>query len=66
MKTLAKRKIENITLYEIYIYRGDKRITKYKNKEIQKNEQNIDEKSKRRIYQIHSSSYKQATRQANK
>ena len=45
------------------MYRGDKRITKYKNKEIKKKNE---EKLKRGIYQIHSSSYKQATRQANK
>ena len=48
------------------MYRGDKRITKYNNKEIQKNKQNIDEKLKGGIHQIHSSSYNQATRQANK
>ena len=40
-------------------------IKKLQNTEIKKyrKEQNIDEKLKRRIYQIHSSSYKQATRQ---
>ena len=57
--------IRNIK-YKIYVYRGDKRITKYRNKEIQKNKQNIDEKFKREIHQMHSSSFKQATRQANK
>ena len=54
-------------IYRIYVYRGDKRITKYRKKEIQKNKQNIDEKLKRGIHQIlYSSSYKHATRQANK
>ena len=53
-------------MYRIYVYRGDKRITKYRNKEIQKNEQTIDEKLKRGIHQIYSSPYKQATRQAKK
>ena len=40
MKVLEERKVENITLSEsnkknIHIYRGDKEITKYRNKEIQ-------------------------------
>ena len=69
MRKLRHQKRENRKhnfIRYIYIYIGDKRITKYKNKEIQKNKQNIDEKSKRKIYQIYSYSYKQATRQANK
>ena len=42
MKILEEGNSENITLSEInknniHIYRGDKEITKYKNKEIQKN-----------------------------
>ena len=36
LKTPEERKTENITLQEIYIHRGDKRIKKYRNKEIKK------------------------------
>ena len=58
--------IRNI-IYRICVYRGDKRFTKYRKKEIQKNKQTIDEKLKRGIHQmLYSSLYKQATRQANK
>ena len=63
IKTLGDRKTENILLSEIlYI----EEIKDLKNTEIKKSKQNIDEKLKREIHQIHSPSYKQATRQANK
>ena len=41
-------------------------IKELQNTGIKKNKENIDEKLKREIHQTHSSSYKQATRQANK
>ena len=64
MKIPKDRKTENITLSEISIYlqRGDYKI---KNNEIVYSK-DIEKKLKREIYQIFSSSYKQATRQAKK
>ena len=64
MKIPKDRKTENITLSEISIYlqRGDYKI---KNNEIMYSK-DIERKLKRGIYQEYSSSYKRATRQANK
>ena len=60
-----KTEKQKIILYQKYLYINREEITKLKNNEIM-NSKDIEKKLKREIYQIHSSSYKQATRQANK
>ena len=61
-----KTEKQKIILYQKYLYINREEITKLKNNEIM-NSKDIDKKLKSEIYQIfYSSSYKQATRQANK
>ena len=61
-----KTEKQKIILYQKYLYINREEITKLKNNEIM-NSKDIEKKLKSEIYQIfYSSSYKQATRQANK